>query len=73
MSQYLQIVTIILALILIVVIMAQAGWGGLGVVFGEYSQPGTRTRRGIERSLFRFTVFIAILFVIVCALSVRWA
>ncbi|HZC04056.1 MAG TPA: preprotein translocase subunit SecG, partial [Ktedonobacterales bacterium] len=58
---YLQIVQIIIAVALTVAILLQARGAGLGSVFG-----GTgavfKTRRGIDRLLFRTTIVLAVLF-----------
>jgi preprotein translocase subunit SecG len=62
--QYFQIVQIIVAIALIISILLQARGAGLGSVFGG---TGTvfKTRRGIDKILFRMTVVLVILFVIV--------
>lgn len=58
---YLQIVQIIVAVALTVAILLQARGAGLGSVFG-----GTgavfKTRRGIDKLLFRTTIGLAIVF-----------
>jgi preprotein translocase subunit SecG len=58
---YLQIVQIIIAVALTVAILLQARGAGLGSVFG-----GTgavfKTRRGIDRLLFRTTIVLAVVF-----------
>lgn len=58
---YLQVVQIIVAVALTVAILLQARGAGLGSVFG-----GTgavfKTRRGIDRMLFRTTIVLAVLF-----------
>jgi preprotein translocase subunit SecG len=65
---YFQIAQIIVAIALIVAILLQARGAGLGSVFGG---TGTvfKTRRGIERLLFRMTVFFAVFFAILSFLS----
>lgn len=70
MSTYLLIAQILVAAALITVIMLQARGGGLGGIFG---QPDSvyRTRRGIEKSLFQFTIVLTTLFVILSILIVR--
>ena len=61
---YFQIVQIIVAVALIISILLQARGAGLGSVFGG---TGTvfKTRRGIDRLLFRTTIAFAILFAVV--------
>jgi len=61
---YFQIVQIIVAVALIISILLQARGAGLGSVFGG---TGTvfKTRRGLDRLLFRTTIAFAVLFTIV--------
>ena len=63
--QYVQIIQVILGVALVVSILLQARGAGLGSVFGG---TGTvfKTRRGIDKLLFRITIIFAILF---CAVS----
>lgn len=63
MFNYLLIAQILVAIALILVILLQVRGGGLGGIFG---QPDSvyRTRRGVERTLFQFTIGLAVLFVI---------
>jgi preprotein translocase subunit SecG len=70
MSTYLNIAMIMVSIALVLAIMLQSRGGGLGGIFG---QPDAvyRTRRGIERTLFRFTIVLIVLFVILAILSVR--
>jgi preprotein translocase subunit SecG len=59
--QYFQIVQIIVGIALIITILLQARGSGLGSVFGG---TGTvfKTRRGIDKLLFRMTIGFIILF-----------
>ena len=60
---------IILAIILIVVFILQVRGGGLGGIFGQ--QVGMyRTKRGIEKTLFRFTILLMVIFLVVSILAV---
>ncbi|MDR9459000.1 MAG: preprotein translocase subunit SecG [Dehalococcoidia bacterium] len=69
METYLYIAQIILAIVLLVLFLLQVRGGGLGGMFGQ--QTGTfRTKRGIEKTLFRFTIFLMVIFVIVSIFSV---
>jgi preprotein translocase subunit SecG len=69
METYLYIAQIILAIVLIVLFLLQVRGGGLGGMFGQ--QTGTfRTKRGIEKTLFRFTIILVVIFVIVSVFSV---
>ena len=69
----LQIALIIIAVALVATVLAQVRGGGLGGIFGGSGESAFRTRRGFERTLFRFTVVLAVVFVILCILSVRFA
>ena len=69
MAVYLNIIQIIVSVALIVVVLLQAKGGGLSTLFGGEGAV-YRTRRGLERTLFRFTIALAILFGIVSLLSV---
>jgi preprotein translocase subunit SecG len=71
MTTYFNIAIIILALALIVALLFQAGGGGLGGIFGQ-ADTVYRTRRGLERTLFRFTILLAVLFVVISIASVIW-
>ncbi|MBE0414971.1 MAG: preprotein translocase subunit SecG, partial [Dehalococcoidia bacterium] len=54
MQTYLNIAQIIVAIVLIAAVLFQVRGGGLGGIFG--TQTGMyRTKRGIEKTLFRFT------------------
>ncbi len=65
MSTYISLAQIIIATALIVVVILQARTsGGLGGIFGG-DQGIFRTRRGVEKTLFNFTIILAIAFVIV--------
>ncbi|MDD5626944.1 MAG: preprotein translocase subunit SecG [Patescibacteria group bacterium] len=61
MSQILKIVQIILAILLTAAILVQARGTGLGSAFG--GEGGFyRTKRGVEKIVFRATIFLAIAF-----------
>ncbi len=65
MTNYLLVAQLLIAIALIVVLTLQVKGGGLGGIFG---QPDSvyRTRRGVEKSLFQFTIALVVLFVIIC-------
>jgi len=67
----LNVAQIIIALMVVVVILAQVRGGGLGGIFGGSGESAFRTRRGIERTLFRFTIVLVIVFIILSMLSVK--
>lgn len=59
----LQIIQVITSIALIVVIILQAQGQGLGGVFGGADSMGiTKTRRGLEKTLFQITVGLSIAF-----------
>ena len=65
MSTYISLAQIIIATALGTVIIMQArNSGGLGGIFGG-DQGIFRTRRGVEKTLFNFTIVLAVAFVLV--------
>ena len=62
MSLYFNIALIIIAAGLILSILFQVKGGGLGGIFGQ-SDTVFRTRRGVEKTLFKMTIVLAILFI----------
>jgi len=60
----------ILAVALVAAILLQQRGTGLGGTFGGETT-AYRSRRGIERTLFRLTVVLAVLFVIFSLLNLR--
>ena len=63
MPAYLMIAQILVALALIAVILVQVHGGGLGGIFGQ-ADTVYRTRRGVEKSLMRFTIALVIVLII---------
>ena len=70
MQAYLNVAQIVLSIALILAVLLQVKGGGLGGIFG---QPDSvyRTRRGVERTLFRLTIVLVILFIIISIVSLR--
>jgi len=68
---YLNIVQILVSLLILVVILSQVKEGG-GGLFGS-AQSSVRTRRGLEKTLFQFTIFLVGLFLIISIASVRFS
>ncbi len=64
-------VEIALSLALIVMLLLQLRGGGVSGIFGGWGSGSSsyRSRRGIEKVLFRLTIISAVLFVVVAALS----
>jgi len=69
----LNVAQIIIAVMVIVIILAQVQGGGLGGIFGGSGESAFRSRRGIERTLFRFTIVVVVVFILLSILSVRFA
>ncbi|MFH1486361.1 MAG: preprotein translocase subunit SecG [Chloroflexota bacterium] len=72
MKIYLNIAQMLLSLVLIGVILLQVKGSGLGGIFGQETSV-FRTKRGVEKTLFHFTIVLAVLFIIISLLSVRLA
>ena len=66
---YMAVAQILVAVALVAVILLQVHGGGLGGIFG---QPDSvyRTRRGIEKTLFRLTIALAGVFVVLAIITV---
>ena len=62
MQIYFNLAQIVLSTALILAILLQVRGGGLGGIFG---QPDSvfRSRRGVERTLFRLTIVLVVLFI----------
>ena len=71
MQTYLNLAEIILAVVLIIVVLVQVRGAGAGV-FGS-GQSTYRTRRGVERTLFQFTIILGVLFVLLSIASLLLA
>lgn len=60
----LYIVEIIVSIVLVIIILLQAKGSGFSGVFGGETSQIYRTRRGLERRLFQFTIAMAVVFVL---------
>lgn len=69
METYLNIAQLMVSILIVLVILAQVKESGSGL-FGS-AQSTFRTRRGLEKTLFEFTVVLAVVFLVVSILSVR--
>ena len=69
MPTYLAVAQILIAIALITTILFQLHGGGLGGIFGQ-PESVYRTRRGIEKTLFRLTVVLSVTFVVFAVLIV---
>ena len=68
MPNYLNIIQIVLSIALILVILFQVRGGGLGGIFGQ-ADTVYRTKRRIEKTLFQFTIVLAVLFIVVSIIT----
>jgi preprotein translocase subunit SecG len=69
---YLNIVELLISVVLIFVILLQTRGSGFSATFSSDSSI-YRSRRGVEKTLFNFTVGLAILFILVSIASVLLA
>ena len=72
MPTYLIVAQILVSAALIATILFQLHGGGLGGIFGQ-SDSVYRTRRGLEKTILRLTIVLAIVFVILAVLAVASA
>lgn len=73
MVTYLNIVQIIISVVLTLAVLLQAKGTALGSVFGNDASSVFRTRRGVQKTLFQFTIILAFFFIVVSLVSVRVA
>jgi preprotein translocase subunit SecG len=73
-SDYLNIAQLLVSILLIIVVLLQVRGTDVGAAFGGGGGGGSsyRTRRGLEKTLFQLTIVLAIIFVGISALSVRY-
>ena len=69
MGDFMHVIQLLVSILLVVVILAQVKEGG-GGLFGSASST-IRTRRGLEKTLFQFTIFLSVAFVVISIISVR--
>ena len=70
MQTNLNIAQILLSVALIVIVLFQVKGGGLGGIFGQ--QSGVyRTRRGVEKILFRMTIIFVAAFLVISIMTLR--
>jgi preprotein translocase subunit SecG len=71
MGAALQIASIVVSVLLIILILLQVKGGGLSNLLGGEGGMGiSRTRRGLEKTLFQITIIMAALFLGISILSV---
>ncbi len=69
MGGVMNIIQLLVSIVLVLVILAQVKEGG-GGLFGS-AQSTVRTRRGLEKTLFQFTIVLTIVFLVLSIISVR--
>lgn len=69
MTTYLYIVQLLVAAVLIVVILIQSKGAGFSGTFNADSSV-FRTRRGVEKTLFNFTLGLSAVFIVLAVISV---
>ena len=70
MSFYFDIAIIIIAVALILAVLFQVKGGGLGGIFGQ-ADTVYRTKRGVEKTLFQFTIALAVIFVVISMVALK--
>ena len=68
---FLNVAQMIVSIVLVLLMLVQVREGGSGL-FGSAQSSG-RTRRGLEKTLFQFTIILSAIFVLVSIISVRFA
>lgn len=73
MSVAFQLATIVLSVVLVVLILLQVKGGGLSDILGGDAGGGiSRTRRGLEKTLFQITIGLSTAFLVICILAVAF-
>ena len=67
----LYIIQILVAVVLIGVILLQAKGSGFTGTFGNESTSVFRTRRGVQKTLFQFTVGLTVLFFLISIVAAK--
>jgi preprotein translocase subunit SecG len=68
---FLNVAQIVVSIVLVLLILAQVRESGAGL-FGS-AQNAARTRRGLEKTLFQFTIILSAVFLVVSIVSVQFA
>jgi len=69
---YFSIAQILIAIALIATVLFQLHGGGIGGIFGQ-ADSVYRTRRGIESTLFKLTIILAVLLIVFAVLTATHA
>ncbi len=67
MHTYLTVAQMVLSVALVLVLLLQVRGGGLGGIFGQ-ADTVYRTKRGLEKTLFQFTIVLVVLFITISLL-----
>jgi preprotein translocase subunit SecG len=60
----LSVVQMLVSIVLIILVVVQGKGSGIGALFGGADGGGiTRTRRGLEKTLFQITIGVAVIFI----------
>ncbi len=70
MQTYLVIAQIVVSIALVLTILLQVRGGGLGGIFGQ-ADTVYRTKRGVEKTLFQFTIILVVLFVAISLILLK--
>lgn len=74
MERAFMVVSIIISVLLVVLILLQVKGSGLGDLLGGSNTGGiTRTRRGLEKTLFQITIGLGIAFMAIAILAVSYS
>ncbi|MHB1132444.1 MAG: preprotein translocase subunit SecG [Chloroflexota bacterium] len=69
MSEYIMLVQLIISVALIFLVLLQSRGEGFNATFSADSSI-FRTRRGVEQTLFRLTIAVGVIWVLMCIVSV---
>lgn len=69
MNDFMNVIQLLVSIVLVLVILSQVKEGG-GGLFGSGSST-IRTRRGLEKTLFQFTIILSAVFLLISIISVR--
>ncbi len=69
MENYLIIAQMVLSVALVLILLLQVKGGGLGGIFGQ-ADTVYRTKRGLEKTLFQFTIVLVVLFVTISLIMI---
>ena len=68
--EFVNVAQIVVSVVLVLVILAQVREAGSGL-FGS-AQNTVRTRRGLEKTLFQFTIVLSVIFIAISIVSVQF-